>query len=241
MANLFISWSGPRAEKMAEILREWIPQVIQAVEPWLSGSDIDKGARWNEELGKQLNQASLGIFCLTRDNLESPWLNFEAGALSKTIDASRVCTYLLDLQRTDVPYPLAQFNATRAEKDDTRKLMDTINKALGLPIKDDKILDKAFETYWPELQEQLEDIPEPAEEQTPRDEGEMIREILELVRGLAQRPETHAAFPEWKAGNLPLPGAIDSFNVPQRVMPGAAEFSFKKKSAGSGLDPLGSG
>jgi hypothetical protein len=213
MGNLFISWSGPRALKMAQILYEWVPQVIQAVEPWLSESDIDKGARWNEVLAKELENARLGIFCLTPENLTAPWLNFEAGALSKAIGTSLVCTYLFDLQPTDVPPPLAQFNHTKSGKDDTRKLIITINKALSSPIKNERTLDKAFETYWPELQDRLVAVPKPTEEQVPRDEGEMVREILELVRELARQPLLTGRPAEWVAPKIP-PQTADSTDEP---------------------------
>ncbi len=48
--KLFISWSGARSEYIAEVLREWLPNVIQAVCPWMSASDIDKGSRWSSNL-----------------------------------------------------------------------------------------------------------------------------------------------------------------------------------------------
>src|SRR5205807_1107469 len=51
--KVFISWSGSRSHKVALILRNWLPSVLQHVDPWLSSEDIDKGARWIVELGTQ--------------------------------------------------------------------------------------------------------------------------------------------------------------------------------------------
>ena len=82
--KVFISWSGERSRSIAEALREWLPDVIQAVKPWLSAEDIDKGARWSSDLAHELEDAHVGVICLTPENLEEPWIHFEAGALSKT-------------------------------------------------------------------------------------------------------------------------------------------------------------
>src|SRR5689334_7727654 len=120
--KVFISWSGERSGKLAEALREWLPLVLQGVELWLSRNDLDKGARWSLEIAKELEGTKVGIICLTTENKEKPWILFEAGAISKTMETAFVCPYLLDIQPSDVQPPLGQFQATRAQKEDTRKL-----------------------------------------------------------------------------------------------------------------------
>src|SRR5258708_35734875 len=93
--NVFISWSGERSKHAAEALRKWLPIVLQAAKPGISSSDIDKGSRGLDEVGKALEGMKVGIICLTPENLTAEWILYEAGALSKTLDAkTRVCTYL---------------------------------------------------------------------------------------------------------------------------------------------------
>ena len=156
--KLFISWSGTRGEMVAEALNEWLTNVIHAVEPWMSGSDLEKGARWSSDIAQQLNDAQFGIICLTSENLQSPWLLFEAGALSKTLDDAYVCPYLLDLDTADLKGPLAQFQATKAKKEDTRKLILTINRALGTKARPEDKVNRAFDLWWPDLEVKLEQI-----------------------------------------------------------------------------------
>ena len=158
--DLFLSWSGKRSKAVAEALKPWLRQVIQAVEPWIS-SDIDKGTRWSQKVADRLERSKVGIICLTPENLSSPWILFEAGALSKTKDAY-VCTFLLDLSPEDVAQPLSQFQLTTPDKEDCRKLLGTINEAVrkaGERDLSDQVLDRVFETNWPGLEAVLANLP----------------------------------------------------------------------------------
>jgi len=95
-------------------LANWLPLVIQALSPWVSTQDIQKGQRWAEEIAEKLEEAQFGILCLTPENLEAPWLLFEADAIAKLRRNSRVCTYLLNVGPSDLAWPLAMFQATEA-------------------------------------------------------------------------------------------------------------------------------
>lgn len=118
---VFLSWSGSKSKAVAEALKQWLVQVIQAVDPWLS-CDIAKGVRWNDEVSAKLEASKFGIICLTRENLDARRILFEAGAISKVKDAL-VCTLLLDITPSEVEQPLSQFQHTSIEKNDFRKLM----------------------------------------------------------------------------------------------------------------------
>ncbi len=182
---VFLSWSGARSKSVAEVFESWLVQVIQAVEPWIS-LDIDKGARWSPEIADRLERSKIGIICLTKENLSAPWILFEAGALSKTKDAS-VCTFLLDIQPADVQQPLGQFQHTTLAKEDIQRLVRTINRALqnsGERSLKDGVLEKAFETNWPTLNEKLDRLSNQrvADEPPQRPDREVLQEILDLSR-----------------------------------------------------------
>ncbi len=175
--NVFIGWSGPSSKELANNLREWLPSVINEIRPWMSDMDITKGQRWRSELANQLKDTKIGIICLASENLNSQWLHFEAGALSKTINDVYICPYLLPLRSgAKITGPLAEFQHTRVEKEDTRRLMHTINNALGKSL-DDEQLNEYFNNRWPEFEEKLKKIKDSSTtEIQPSD-----REILEYL------------------------------------------------------------
>lgn len=192
--KIFLSWSGQRSRAVAEALREWLPNVIQAVDPWFSAQDIRSGGRWNLEVATQLEEARYGIICLTPENSTAPWILYEAGALSKTLRDTLVCPYLFRMEPSDIPQgPLNQFQANRADRDGTNKLIQDLNAIQERPLPDAR-LQVAFEKNWPDMEAALGNIPE-MEAQPParRDPQDLMEEILDLTRGLARHAENQAA------------------------------------------------
>ena len=186
--RVFISWSGPTSRQVAAALRDWMKKVIQSVEPWMSDKDIESGARWSDAVAANLKDVRVGIICLTAENKAAPWLHFEAGAISKTLEDAFVCPYLFKLDPTDIVGPLTQFQARRDDKDGTKRLLQTINGHPDLkePL-NDADLEESFELWWSRLEPKLAGISVSGQpQQTQRPTTEMIAETLELVRGLAR-------------------------------------------------------
>jgi hypothetical protein len=159
----------------------------------MSDADIDKGSRGLEEVGRALEGIKVGIICLTPENQKEPWILYEAGALSKTLDA-RVCTYLLaGLRWQDVEPPLESFQATTAVRDDTLKLVHTVNKALdGTPVPD-RDLEEVFDGMWSRLEKALAAIPEHAPVVKQRSVEDMMTEVLAQSREAAKAAGVVAA------------------------------------------------
>lgn len=180
--KVFFCWSGERSQAVAVTLSSWMRQVIQAIEPWIS-TETEKGTKWQQEIGDHLEEAKAGIVCLTRDNLDSNWIHFEAGALAKT---TRVFTFLLNLQSTDVKDPLAWFQWTKAEEGDTRKLMHDLDKLVGETegrALGEKNINEIFDNNWPRLEEKLREISDKKKEKMPsRTQEQILTETLESAR-----------------------------------------------------------
>jgi TIR domain len=188
--QVFISWSGNRSKAVAELLSDWIQCVLQAIRPWISSKDIDRGSLWFSEITDQLKDTKIGLVCLTKDNLDKPWILFEAGALAKGLSSSRVCTFLIDLESTEVRNPLAQFNHTMPTKEGLYELILTLNSSLGEHSLKEKVLEQVFNTYWPQFEIGFKNALEehPAQrESMPRSEDSILSEVLRTVRSLDRR------------------------------------------------------
>lgn len=188
--KVFLSWSGVRSKAVAELLREWIRCVLQATRPWVSTRDLDRGSVWFGEINDQLKDTTVGVICLTQENKTRPWILFEAGALTKGLSTSRICTFLVDLQPKDIEDPLAQFNHTFPRRDSMKGLIETLNNNLGQSALDQRILTIVFDTYWPQFERDFSKIlkdTEAASEAKPREDSDILGEILSNTRQLTNR------------------------------------------------------
>lgn len=185
--KVFISWSGDRSQAVAAALRDWFPLVLHYIDPWLSKSDIQAGERWSVEIAKELEACNFGIICVTKDNLNAPWILFEAGALAKSMENGRVIPLLLDVDVKEVTGPLAQFQAAKLDSAGVLNLILGLNKASSGPVPDQKI-DKLFSALWADLEKQLAMVPKSA---TPtrqsRPQGEILEELVAGVRNVESR------------------------------------------------------
>jgi hypothetical protein len=215
MTNVFISWSGERSKRIAEELRTWIPSVLQFAKPYFTPSDIEKGAKWGTEISRNLANTNVGIICLTKENKDKPWILFEAGALSKDLDHSKVCSVLFDMENTDLIGPLATFQTTKFDEVDFKKMMSTINESGGENALPKETFDKVFKMWWPELKVNIDAILDEkiadgkVDERTDRD---IMEEILLLSRSLSRSSRSQ------KHLNPPRGLLIDLFSAIESII-----------------------
>lgn len=186
--KVFISWSGTKSQEVALVLRDWLPGVINSIEPFVSAKDVYAGTRWQSEIASQLDGSNFGIVCVTQENQFAPWLNFEAGALAKAVDTSRLVPLAIDLKPSDVELPLGQFQAQPATKDGMKAVLVSLNGALGEAALPSTLLDSAFDVWWPSLEKRLTEIEQTRVPGAPaiRTDRELLEETLDTVRSLAR-------------------------------------------------------
>jgi hypothetical protein len=149
--RLFVSWSGIRSYEVAVAIRDWIPLALHAARPFVSSMDIGPGSRWQSRIEAELALADFGLVCVTRENQASPWLNFEAGALSGALAKQCVVPLAVDLLPGEIRGPLSQFQAETLSRRGFQSIVGRMNETCDSPI-DAATVDRSIDKWWPELE-----------------------------------------------------------------------------------------
>ena len=176
--KIFLSWSGETSKSIAEKFNDWLPNVLQYVVPYFSKHDIKLGDRWGENLEKSLGEHDFGLVFVTQTNVNAPWINFEAGALSKNLRSKLVPI----LWESDIAIlnnsPLTQFQlAKEINKENMKKLILEINDSNEQEFKlSSEVVEKSFNKWWEELEKELKSIPSGNEtnDKTEKNKDEQI-------------------------------------------------------------------
>jgi hypothetical protein len=181
--KVFISWSGDLSRSLAVELRDWLPMIVQQVDAWISSRDIDPGKRWALVLGRELEQSDFAVICLTRENRNSSWILFEAGAVARSLEA-RVVPLLFGIEASELDGPLAQFQSLEADEAGIRRLTSSLYDASSSRL-DERKRDVVFSKLWPILGDRLASLMEQQRRETyvqsPQDLVEDVAERVNVV------------------------------------------------------------
>lgn len=169
--------------------------MLQAIEPWFSGTDIQPGELWATNIEYALRRSEFAIICVTPENVGSSWIQYEIGALAATLGSVKVCPYLIGFSPSDLRGPLMQFQAVEATKDGTWRLIAALNQLLDENRLAEDTLKTAFDAWWPRLQRDIKAI---LQEQSATEihrlgqtEARSDREVLEeILRRLSISPSS---------------------------------------------------
>jgi hypothetical protein len=188
-----------------------LKKAIQTSDPFMSKKSIEVGSRWLIEIGKQLDESTVGIVCMTKENQTAPWLNFEAGAISNAARSSpeqtnekiesRVCLYRIDLDQADVGWPLAMFQDIVADRDGTKEVVRMVNRRVPVPLSDAD-LDDTFSHFWPDFETQLNAAKKLSGTPAPPSRSKM-EENMDEVLSTMRRIERKAVEAENRASLFP--------------------------------------
>ncbi|MCE9548184.1 MAG: toll/interleukin-1 receptor domain-containing protein [Planctomycetia bacterium] len=189
--NVFISWSRPRSEAVARAIYWFLPKVVHFVERFMSEEDIEKGSRGLDRINSELDQCNVGIICLTPENQDRPWINYEAGAIAKSVAKGKAITLNYGLSKADVKGPLSQFQHTELAVDEKEMkseviaLVTSLNNSGGEKrIREAELLEN-LEKWWPDFKKKIDEVKQIHTDETVpkvRSLDDKVDEILEVVR-----------------------------------------------------------
>src|SRR5690606_27269101 len=135
----------------------------------------------------ELEATNFGIMCLTPENIHSPWILFEAGALAKSMQDAKVVPLLLNLEFSEISGPLAQFQAKKVLATDVEEIVRAINGTADSGEPDERVRQR-FRELWSAFERKIQAIPAqaPIKKQT-RPHDEILEELVTGVRGLESR------------------------------------------------------
>jgi hypothetical protein len=187
--KVFISWSGDLAKAVAFVWNDLLEDTFDSVQPFMSEDDIGAGERGLTKIAAELAGTSFGIVVVTQENENSPWINFEAGALSKDVndDTVRVAPSLVDFERkSDLTGPLKQFQGGLLDKAGIEYILVEIAKIIGAS---ELTIKKRFANSWSEYEERFTAAKAVSGGTAPakhRSQPDILDEILTTVRSLAR-------------------------------------------------------
>lgn len=152
--KVFLSWSNDLTGFVAQQFEERLRLVLGgSVEPFLS-RNMAPGTRPMDRILVELEESQHLLAFLTRDDLNPPWVIFEAGAVGKHSDKSNVTPITIGFSpgAIEPPLKIMRQGVSIDDEDGIRKVFTLICKAAK---GDHTKLDQGFHTWFEKLQAEL--------------------------------------------------------------------------------------
>lgn len=145
-------YSGEASRKIADALRTALAAMIQGNQYFFAHEDIPPGKDWRDHIQAELESSLFGIACVTPENVENPWIHFEAGAMS--MNGRGVVPYLAAIDRESLHSTMQSRQILVADRDGTKRLAIELNLHSNSRLPPE-VLDASFEGQWPKLESNI--------------------------------------------------------------------------------------
>lgn len=186
--KIFLSWSKNQSKEYALIFNRELKILFPTpgFEIFMSDKDISMGSLGITTILDNLSSSEFGIFFITEENQGEPWLNFEAGALSKGITENRVIPIGFDgIEIGFLNTPLKNFQGFTFGEEKFKASMKQINAASDASLADASF-DVLLASCWNNITESMEKLLPKKKEAKKKDldivEGKLNLIISELSK-----------------------------------------------------------
>jgi len=178
--GVFISWSKSASLEIAKLLKPFLEDVLGTATIFMSQA-MEGGSRWAMEIPQHLEICNAGLVLVTPENRHEPWLHFEAGALSKHIDGSRVVPLLCGSSVGEIQgTPLSMFQAKNFDHDDLLEICTLFGATFAIP---EEAVRRRFERNWVELESEVVPITQKSGEPAGQLSLSDVMAVVERIGG----------------------------------------------------------
>lgn len=155
--KIFLNWSGEESRRVADLLREWLPELFDSVEPWMAADTFGRNNRWLEANSGGFDQAAMIVACITRANIHSDWSSLDPSSFEYSV--ADIPPQLVLLASPDVNLetfrPIKHpYNVLELGHDGLEILVQQINGLTDRPVQNDVLIDR-FAAMWPRFEAKL--------------------------------------------------------------------------------------
>lgn len=138
--KVFFSWAGDTSKKCAEYYKFLLEQKYETNNSIFISTENPIGKDFLSQIVKALNECKIGLFFITEESKNRPWLNFEAGAIYKANNRDTlIIPIYVDITRNELehsPFPNFQDDGLGFDYDSMMDIGEKIAKTLEWNKKD---------------------------------------------------------------------------------------------------------
>ena len=193
--NVFLSWSKALAKEIAVKFRDDLEFIFGSrVTVFFSPDDIKSGQKAFYEINKQLNITNYGVFIVTEENKNAPWIFYEAGAIAKNERKCRVMVLLAGVGNNALQdTPLQQYQNCYLNEEGYKKIFMDIYELCAVRDKESTVMER-ISARWKENCKEYEDLMS-GHGQAPISSADKLldnqNEILKLMREMKRTLDSY--------------------------------------------------
>lgn len=222
--KLFISWSGKLSRSIGKALKHWLCKSVfpgEDLDVFISDEDIDAGSDWLSVIKSELQHSNCAIIVLTKDNVQAPWLNFEAGSVAMSNEERRAIPLLIDVSSDEIHTPLKHYQAIVISETGIKKLIQDLKEFGG--FSSPSHIDDSLGRLHGEISAEVKKILAAIDEHYSEDEFVIFpRQIKKIKKGkvfvgVPMASADNAEYPEYKTCALHVKQALLEYTGAKEV------------------------
>ena len=155
--NIFFSWSKKKSRDLAIATKTFIEGMFRNdIKIWISSENIDYGSMAMVDINKALKNSEMCIAFIVEENLSSPWIMYETGAIAgrkyfeNEHEIAKAVVPIVFEKIADTKFqshPLNQFQRLSFNKENFKKLIKQLNNSVKA-FNNEDILNTQFNLNW---------------------------------------------------------------------------------------------